>query len=268
MRIAIVAGYKAVNQDNAEFMRLCSALEKAGHSMTLLGRTDDIPPAAELVLSLGGDGTFLRAGRLAARAGVPILGVNFGHLGFLSENTVDGAVKALETGDFTISERAVLKAVTSSGEQYYALNEIVARRNGTAMLGVKVKIGERELPTYWGDGLIIATASGSTAYNLSVGGPIVMPSSKVLIISPIAPHNLNVRPLVVPDDRKVSMQFLSRDAQVCMGADNQSVLISRDSSIEVSMAQFSLKRVCLGDNSFIKALSDKLLWGEDKRNER
>ena len=134
------------------------------------------------------------------------------------------------------------------------------------MLGVDVRIGDEKLPTYWADGLVISTSSGSTAYSLSVGGPIVLPQSKVLIISPIAPHNLNVRPLVVPDSSEITLDMHSRDGQFTFTADNLNVCAPSDTSIRVSMAQFSLKRVRLNKSDFINALTEKLFWGEDVRN--
>ena len=136
------------------------------------------------------------------------------------------------------------------------------------MLGVDVCVDGVTLPTYWGDGLVISTSSGSTAYSLSVGGPIALPQSKVFIISPIAPHNLNVRPLVVPDTSVISLKVHSRDGHFEFSADNRSVDVSDKTSMEISMAQFSLKRVRLDKSNFIQALVEKLYWGEDVRNIR
>lgn len=266
MKIAVILGNVSL-ETNPDFIRLCNGLASAGHQTVMQTSDSILPPGVDLVLGAGGDGTYLRAARLAARAGIPVLGVNFGRLGFLSENTVDTTLDALAKGDWTVKERVMLRASAGVGE-YIALNEVVARRTGPAMLGVKVSVNGRELPVYWGDGLMVATSAGSTGYNLSVGGPIVLPSSKVFIIAPIAPHNLNVRPLVVPNDCRIELEFISRDQNVSISADNQFFMLDRDSRLEISMAQFSLKRLCLGDSSFIQALSDKLFWGEDKRNER
>ncbi|MEE3477182.1 MAG: hypothetical protein VZR01_07240, partial [Candidatus Cryptobacteroides sp.] len=133
-------------------------------------------------------------------------------------------------------------------------------------LGIDVALDGNKLPTYWADGLLVATSSGSTAYSLSVGGPICSPDSKVLIIAPIAPHNLNVRPLVVPDSTRISISMRSRDESVMMSMDNRSVILSPDATLDVKVAQFSLKRVRLDNSGFIKALTTKLFWGEDIRN--
>ena len=146
------------------------------------------------------------------------------------------------------------------------MNEISVFRRGAAILGIDVSIDGNPLPTYWADGLLVSTSSGSTAYSLSVGGPICVPDSKVLIIAPIAPHNLNVRPLVVPDTTKISISMRSRDDKVTMSMDNRNLLLSSSATIDVMVAQFSLKRVRLEKSSFIKALTTKLFWGEDIRN--
>ena len=139
-------------------------------------------------------------------------------------------------------------------------------RSGAALLGIDVTIDGHPLPTYWADGLLVATSSGSTAYSLSVGGPICAPESKVLIIAPIAPHNLNARPLVVPDSTKVSVSMRSRDGNVMLSMDNRNHLVKPTVRLDVMVAQFSLKRVRLENTSFIKALTTKLFWGEDIRN--
>ncbi len=228
-----------------------------------------------LFVSVGGDGTFLSSAVIVGDRGIPILGVNLGRLGFLSENTPDEAVGEVSAGKYTIEERPLLKAVIASSDEEslksicpYALNEITVHRAGPAMLGVDVSIDGNPLPTYWADGLLVATSSGSTAYSLSVGGPIVMPESKVLIVSPIAPHNLNVRPLVVPYTAKISLSLRARDEKVFLTIDNRSMEVATDLKMEISMAEYSLKRVKLSSSNFIKALTTKLFWGEDIRNGR
>ena len=148
----------------------------------------------------------------------------------------------------------------------YALNEITVHRSGAAMLGINVSVNGDSLPTYWADGLLVATSSGSTAYSLSAGGPICTPDAKVLIIAPIAPHNLNVRPLVVPENTRINISTVSRDGRVILTMDNRTLTVDDSTSIDVSVAQFSLKRVRLPKSSFVKALTSKLFWGEDIRN--
>ena len=152
-------------------------------------------------------------------------------------------------------------------EPQYALNEIAVTRGGAAMLGVDVTLNGEPLPTYWADGLLVATSSGSTAYSLSVGGPICTPDSQVLIVAPVAPHNLNVRPLIVPSTARIGISLRSRNKSVMLSYDNRTRLVSRDTRIAISVAQFSLKRVRLPEINFIGALRSKLFWGEDVRNE-
>jgi NAD+ kinase len=194
-------------------------------------------------------------------------------VGFLSENRPEDVAQALISGNYTIESRAMLRAVVSpevpSVSMWdYALNEITVHRSGAAMLGVDVDINGVKLPTYWADGLVVSTSSGSTAYSLSVGGPIVLPESKVLLISPIAPHNLNIRPLVVPDSSVVRLRMHSRDGRFSLTADNRTVEVDENVEIEITVAQFSLKRVRLNHSNFINALTEKLFWGEDVRNIR
>ena len=224
----------------------------------------------ELVVSLGGDGTFLHAARIAAPLGIPVLGANMGRIGFLSENRPEDVAEAIAAGDYSIEDSPLLSAelIRPDGkrEVFLALNEITVHRLGPAMLGVDVSINGNMLPTYWADGLIVATGLGSTAYSLSAGGPIAFPDSKVLLVTPIAPHNLNVRPLIVPDSSLIGLSFRSRDPRLVLSADNVNSDMTGDCSLRISVAQFSLKRARLRNTGFIDALTSKLYWGEDMRN--
>ena len=185
----------------------------------------------------------------------------------------DAVLKALMEGEFSIEYRTVLNATLkgpgarkSIGMLPYSVNEVAVHRSGASVLGVHVSVNGETLPTYWADGLIVSTSSGSTAYSLSVGGPICMPDTKVLIIAPIAPHNLNVRPLVLPETAKVDISFESRDGVAIMTTDNRTLEIEQDWTIHIEMAQFSLKRIRLAESGFVKALTSRLFWGEDMRN--
>lgn len=249
-------------------MGLLADLGSAGFDVSPARCCGDVPPGTEMLLSFGGDGTYLSAAALAISLGLPVLGVNFGRLGFLSENKPDDVTPALLSGDYTIEKRGMLRAegwCLADGPQL-ALNEICVQRQGAAMLGIDVEIDGRPLPTYWADGLLVATSSGSTAYSLSVGGPICMPDSRVLIVAPVAPHNLNVRPLVVPDSSGISISFRSRDGQLRLTVDNRGYSIPADAKIRVSAVPEALKRVVLGGSNFIEALRARLLWGRDVRN--
>ena len=234
----------------------------------------DVRPETDLVLSMGGDGTFLSAAHVVADIGLPILGVNFGRIGFLCENRPEAVRKALLEGDFRIEYRTVLNATLkgpdarkSIGMLPYSVNEIALHRSGSAVLGIHVSVDGEPLPTYWADGMIVATSSGSTADSPSVGGPICMPATKALVVAPISPHNLNVRPIVIPETSKIDISFESRDGKAIMSMDNRVEEIQPDWTIHVEMAQFSLKRVRLPESGFVKALTSRLFWGEDMRND-
>ena len=269
-------GYFILNDElrsDARMLSLLSELESATFEVYEIHTKSDVRPETDLVLSMGGDGTFLSAAHVVADIGLPILGVNFGRIGFLCENRPEAVGKALMEGDFRIEYRTVLNATLKGPEARrtigmlpYSVNEVALHRSGSSVLGIHVSIDGEPLPTYWADGLLVATSSGSTAYSLSVGGPICMPDTKVLVLAPIAPHNLNVRPIVLPETAKVDISFESRDGRATMSNDNRVVEIQPDWSIHVEMAQFSLKRIRLAESGFVKALTSRLFWGEDMRN--
>lgn len=267
MKIAIYIG-KEDARENERVIEMLARLEQGGVSLYHIGCGQTLDPDTDMLMSVGGDGTFLTASKFAAHMGIPIVGVNLGRVGFLSENRPEDVADALLGSGYSVEDRAMLRAVLNGkgASESYALNEITVHRSGAAMLAVGVTIDGVELPAYWADGLIVSTSSGSTAYSLSAGGPIVLPASKVLIITPISPHNMNVRPLVVPDTAVISLNVHSRDSHVIFTADNSSLQINEGSEIEISLAQFSLKRVRLDKSDFINALTEKLYWGEDVRN--
>lgn len=272
MRIAVYLKIEDI-LENADYKSMISALEAAGNEVFRAFSGRDLGPDTDLVLAVGGDGTFLSAARVVSDSEIPVMGVNMGRLGFLSGNRPEEVADAVAEGALATEDRSLLAL---SGDGFdpsgacggwpFALNEVAVSRKGPSMLGIDVRIDDVLLPTYWADGLIISTASGSTAYSLSVGGPIVNPAAKVLIISPIASHNLNVRPLVVPDTSRIEISFRSRDEVVTLMTDNRTGIVPASSKISVSLAHFSLKRVRPRRESFIDALTSKLYWGEDRRN--
>lgn len=260
-------------RNDERMLSLLKDLEQATFEVYEIRTKSDVQPETDLVLSMGGDGTFLSAAHVVADIGLPILGVNFGRIGFLCENRPEAVRKALMEGDFSIEYRTVLNATLKGPEARrtigmlpYSVNEVALHRSGSSVLGIHVSVDGEPLPTYWADGLLVATPSGSTAYSLSVGGPICMPETKVLVLAPISPHNLNVRPIVIPETAKIDISFESRDGRATMSMDNRVVEIQPDWSIHVEMAQFSLKRVRLPESGFVKALTSRLFWGEDMRN--
>lgn len=266
MRIAVYIGKNEIEHE-CGLEEMLNKLENGGVQYYMITAQDGIRENTDMVLSVGGDGTFLSVSKLVADSGIPVVGVNRGRLGFLSENRPEDVADALLSGDYTIEDRTLLGAeVEGEDNQFVALNEVTVHRSGAAVVSVDVCLDGKWLPTYWADGLIVSTSSGSTAYSLSVGGPIVLPESKVLLISPIAPHNLNIRPLVVPDSAKILLRLQSRDGKFVFTADNVTLELFEDVQIAVSVAQFSLRRVRLNKSDFINALTEKLFWGEDVRN--
>ena len=268
MKLAVYIGKDNGEQD-CRVKDLLQILSDAGNQLSLLAYGEEPSSDTDMLLSVGGDGTFLYSAKLVKDSGIPVLGVNIGRVGFLSENRPEDVAEAILKGEYMVENRTILKASAAPGEIWdYALNEISVHRVGPAMLGVSADIDGVTLPTYWADGLVVSTSSGSTAYSLSVGGPIALPESKVLISSPIAPHNLNIRPLVVPDSSELTLRMHSRDGKFAVTADNRTVEMSGDVALNISVAQFSLRRVRLNKSNFIAALTEKLHWGEDVRNIR
>ena len=267
MKLAYFLKDKRLELDE-RVLGLLADLGAAGFDVYPVRGSEDIVKGTRMLLSFGGDGTFLSAAALAVDASIPILGVNFGRLGFLSENRPSDVAEALASKDYSIRKRGMVRVegLSAGDGPQLALNEICVMREGPAMLGVDVEVDSRPLPTYWADGLLVATSSGSTAYSLSAGGPICLPESKVLIISPIAPHNLNVRPLVVPDSADIRISFRSRDNQVRLTADNRNYVVPSTASLAVHAVPDALERVVLGGSNFIEALEARLMWGGDIRN--
>lgn len=268
MKIAYYIKKIALEKDPA-IEALFARLRKAGMEIYPVNR--GLSSGTEMLLCFGGDGTFLSAAGAVCRSGVPVLGVNLGRLGFLSENELSEVEKALLEGNYHIEERTMLQVKTGQAPEEnffpYALNEVAVRRSASGTLELQAGIDGENLPSFWGDGLLVSTASGSTAYSLSVGGPVCRPDVPAFILAPIAPHNLNVRPLLVPESVKISIKGVDRkNAPLLLSLDNRDYNLPCGSEIEVSCAPFKLRRVVLGKSNFIQALRTKLLWGEDVRN--
>lgn len=233
----------------------------------------ELPEDVAFLLSLGGDGTFLKSFMAAHNRSIPLVGINTGRLGFLSDISRDEIEKALNNileGNIIIDERTVLEleiVKNNQSEFLYALNEVtVTKLDSSAMIKIHTYINDEFLNSYWADGLIIATPTGSTAYSLSVGGPILTPDSENFVISPIAPHNLTVRPLVVPDHHTISLQLEGRGHQFLASADSQSESLYFSTGLKIRKASFQVKTIRLKDHSFFTTLRNKLMWGLDKRN--
>ena len=227
---------------------------------------------AALALSIGGDGTFLRTAEKVAHRGIPILGINTGHLGYLADASVENiedVVENLFIGNYKIEERTVLRVATDSGieiDNPFALNEIAINRQSTAlMMCMHTWVNGCDLTTYKGDGLIISTPTGSTAYNLSVGGPILEPTSNNIVISPISAHSLTMRPLVLRDDCEIRVTTNSRAPKFQVSIDGRPFTFPVGTSITVCKADFAVKVIQHIEHNFASTLRNKLMWGIDRR---
>lgn len=233
---------------------------------------DDLPRGLDFLFSLGGDGTFLETVNLVRESGIPVLGVNIGRLGFLSYISQENMAESLESvfsGNFDIEERMLLKVEVPGvdlDDMAVALNEVRIHKNSGSLITIHVKINDEFLSAYWADGLLLSTPTGSTAYNLSVGGPIVVPESNSLVLSPIAPHNLTVRPLVLPDSAVLQLSVDTRDPQFQLAMDSRTIDLDVDATVTVRKADYSLKMIRIENISFYSTLRNKLMWGADKRN--
>jgi len=235
--------------------------------------SNDLPDDVSYMFSLGGDGTFLKSFLVAKNGSIPLVGINSGRLGFLSDisrEEIDSAVNDILDGNILIDERTVLELEIVSDKQsvfQYALNEIaVTKLDSASMINIHSYINEEFLNTYWADGLIVATPTGSTAYSLSVGGPILTPDSENFVISPIAPHNLTVRPMVVPDHHSITLKVEGRGLHFLASIDSKSEPIYFTESLKIRKASFKVKTIRLKGHSFFSTLRNKLMWGVDKRN--
>jgi NAD+ kinase len=236
---------------------------------------DVLDSSFDMLISIGGDGTMLRAVTLVRNTGIPILGINAGRLGFLAtvqKENIAAFMQIVIDKKYKISKRTLLsisclpenKAIEGLN---FALNEIsVSRKDTTSMITIDTYLDDEFLNSYWADGLIIATPTGTTGYSLSCGGPILTPDVKSLVITPIAPHNLNARPLVVPDTTEIRLKVSGREEQYLVSLDSRIMSISNDSILCIKKTDFEINMVEIPGETFFKTLRTKLLWGEDRRN--
>ena len=225
----------------------------------------------DFVISIGGDGTILRSANEIGELSIPIIGLNKGRLGFLANSPIeiiDSIIEKIKNSNYRISERTIIQ-VEFEGKTKNALNEIsISRKNTTSLITIDTKLNDQYLNTYWADGLIISTPTGSTGYSLSCGGPIIMPDSKNLVLTPIAPHNLNARPLVISDNKQIEISINGRENEYFVSADSQIFSVNIDSKINISKAPYFLKMVEFEEDSYINTLREKLMWGKDRRTEQ
>lgn len=228
---------------------------------------------ADVLLSLGGDGTLLDTLSLVRDSQIPIIGINFGRLGFLAsinKNDIDTAISALVNGEYTLDKRGILNLDSKNelfGDENFALNDItIHRRDNSAMMIIHAYMNGEFVNSYWADGLIIATPTGSTAYSLSCGGPIILPNAQNFVITPIAPHNLNVRPIIVPDNVELTFEIEARSTKFLLSCDSRTETVDRSVKITINKAKFGVNLIRLNNESYLTTLRNKLLWGIDTRN--
>jgi NAD+ kinase len=284
MRFGIIANPKkyAVRDPLLQMQQWC---ESNGHEALVLQELIDpdgefktskyateeaIIADADVIIGIGGDGTMLHTARLVGSSGKPILGVNSGRLGFLATLQQNGIIEALDniaSGNYEIEQRSLLTSVDSSGNSYHALNEFVfSKRENPAMIVVEAWYDGQYINRYWADGLIIATPTGSTAYNLSSNGPIVSPIADVMILTPICPHTLTIRPLVLPADRELKIRVVSQPHEVLFSYDGQVFEIAEyPFEVRIIRSGFSVKMIQLPGHSYFDTLRTKLMWGKDYR---
>jgi len=256
-----------------DFDEFLSGQMEMGERRTFSDRVE-LPPDIAFMLSLGGDGTMLSAVSLLRNSEIPVTGINLGRLGFLAsinKENIEPALKALINKEYTIQKRTLLSVDAEGRELFegdsFALNDItVLKRGSSAMITVSVYLNEELLNAYWADGIIFATPTGSTAYSLSCGGPIILPGSGNFLITPISPHNLNVRPMVISDSDVLTVVIESRSANFLLSCDSRTIDLPTSIKLRISKANFHINLIRLKNESFFSTLRQKLLWGLDTRN--
>jgi len=235
--------------------------------------SEDLIEDVEFIISLGGDGTLLDTVALVRNKNISIMGINFGRLGFLAgigKEEIKAAVKALVKRSYIVDTRTLIHLdadLPLFGNVPYGLNEFaIHKQDVAAMIKIEAYLNGEFLNTYWADGLIVATPTGSTGYSLSCGGPIVFPDSGSFVITPVAPHNLNARPIVVPDDNVISFEVESRSESIICALDSRREIVGKHVALAVRKERFKINLLRLTENSFLQTLHDKLTWGLDKRN--
>ncbi len=254
------------------FNQFYSAVNLAGKYSTFNSSTD-MDSSIDCLISLGGDGTMLDTVTLVRDTGIPVLGINYGRLGFLANigrDEIDSAVEALVDRKYVLDKRTLLHLDANQslfGDVPYALNEFTLHKSDTSpMIKIHTYLNGEFLNTFWADGLIVATPTGSTGYSLSCNGPVVFPDSASFVITPVSPHNLNIRPIIVPDNNVVSFEVEGRTDNFICSMDSRRELVSKEIQLAVKKEDFGINLIRLNENNFLQTLRNKLSWGLDKRN--
>ena len=258
-----------------EFLKDIKKSEEISKRFISLESFISLDSSYDFFIGIGGDGTILKSVTFVGELGIPIIGINTGRLGFLATIQKENITECLNhilSGNYYLSERSLLTVSTDPEDTQifpldFALNEVaVNRKNTTSMIRVETSINGELLTSYWSDGLIVSTPTGSTGYSLSCGGPIVDPKTQSMVITPIAPHNLSVRPLIIPDNCIISLTISGREKSYLVSLDSRITTLKNQTTIIIKKAPFKINLVQLKEDRFIKTLREKLLWGEDKRN--
>ncbi len=242
-------------------------------ALTTFSKHQELLNQTDVLLSLGGDGTLLDTLSLVRDSRIPVIGINFGRLGFLAsinKNEIKTAIEALVKGEYSLDKRSILSLESQNNlftDENFALNDItIHRRDNSAMMIIHAYMNGEFVNSYWADGLIIATPTGSTAYSLSCGGPIILPSAQNFVITPIAPHNLNVRPIIVPDNVELTFEIEARSTKFLVSCDSRTETVDRSVKVTINKAKFNVNLIRLNNESYLTTLRNKLLWGIDTRN--
>ena len=248
--------------------------KKRSDKLIYFNSSERIDSDIDFVFAVGGDGTILRSITYVKDSDIPILGVNTGRLGFLTsvqKESISDAILHIKNNKFSTINRTILKVNSGSSNNSfadypYALNEVtIQRKDTTSLLNISCQINDKYLTNYWSDGLIVSTPTGSTGYSLSNGGSIVSPESNVILLNPIAPHNINMRSLVIPDNSNIKID-IEGDNEINLSVDSRMYSIGSSNQIEISKADFTIKTIKFDDDNFYKRLREKLFWGQDMRN--
>ncbi len=269
------------NKNNVEmvieenFLKILYEQEIIARQYKTFSSYSDLDQSFDILVSIGGDGTILRAATYVRNSGIPIVGINAGRLGFLAKvqkENIESFLQIVINKEYTISERTLLKLqcnpeIDELNQINFAMNEVtVSRKDTTSMITIETSLNNEHLNSYWADGLIISTPTGSTGYSLSCGGPVLTPDVKSLVITPIAPHNLNARPLVIPDNTEIKLKVSGREENYLVSLDSRIISISNNTVLTIKTADFKINMIEIPNETFLKTLRNKLLWGEDKRN--
>ena len=288
---AFIYGQAWKNKDTPHIHKLVAKMDKEGIEYAFDSNFQDQAPddwqnkeslsghealsafGPDVIITLGGDGTILSAVTHIRELETPILGINLGRLGFLAsieQERIEAAIDNLLSKNYTISERAMLKLETESGVfqgKNYALNDFtISKRDNSSMIVLHTFVDGDFLNSYWADGLIVSTPTGSTGYNLSCGGPIIFPSSDNIILTPIAPHNLNVRPILLGGTHEITFKIEGRSENYLCTLDSRHAIINADEEVKLVRNDFKTRLIRLADHSFMSTIRNKLNWGVDKRN--